>query len=67
MLTYTVQVDFTDRSRNADRTFVTSTRTVTVLADNDTEATLVATQLVTALRADLDGMPVASRILDCLA
>jgi hypothetical protein len=69
--TFTVEVDFTDRTRNADRTFVTFTSTVRVLADTDTQATQMAAQMVAAIRdtafngEQIDGMVIATRLISC--
>lgn len=67
MLTFTVNVTFTDRSRDASGNYVTYTAIVTVLAADDTEATLVACQIAHAIRADLDPMVLGARITDCVA
>lgn len=67
MLTYHVNVTWTDRTRAADGGYVTYLARVTVLADDDTEATLVAAQLAHAIRADLDPMILSTRITDCIA
>jgi len=62
--TFTVRVTYTDRSRHSDRTFVEFYSTVEVLADSDTEATMVASQMVDAIRFDIDGMVIAARVID---
>lgn len=61
---FTVLVDFTDRTRHDDRTFVMSTTAVRVLADDDTEATLVAAQIVAASRGRHDGFVTRTTITD---
>lgn len=59
-LTFTVAVDVdTHRFTNLDTVFVT------VLADDDTDATLLAAQIVGATFPD--DMVLATRILSCIA
>ena len=65
MLTFTVEVDFTDRRRNASG-FVTSTGFVSVLAMTDTDATLTAAQMVDGM-LPADSMVTATRITDIAA
>ena len=64
-LRFSVDVDFTDRTRAADGSFAFDTSRVTVLAATDTEATLTAAQIVGARRANDDGMVIATRIVSC--
>lgn len=59
-LVFTVDVDFTDRTRTAGR-FTTFTHHTTVLADTDHDATLVAAQMVASVIGD-DDMIIATRI-----
>jgi hypothetical protein len=67
-LIFTVQVDYTDRTRTAAGTFTTFSTVVDVLADTDTDATLAAAQMVGAIRDDaIDGMVTATRIVSCVA
>ena len=66
-LTFTVDVTLTDRMRNADGTYRTYLARVTVLAQNDTEARLIAIQMATAIRSDLDVMPLGDRLVDVVA
>jgi hypothetical protein len=61
---WTVEVELTDRSRHADRTFVVFRTTVEVSADTETEARLVAEQMAGAIRHDLDAMVLGSRVLE---
>lgn len=63
-VTYTVDVDVTDRTRRDDGSYVAVTRRVEVAAIDDTEATLVACQLVLAIRSDIDPMVLGARIVD---
>ena len=67
MLTYEVRVILTDRTRDASGGYVTFVALVTVLADNDTEATLTACQMAHAIRADLDPMVLGATITSCIA
>ena len=62
--TYTVDVTYTDRTRAADGSYVTYRSVVTVEADDDTDATRTACQLVHCIRADLDPMVLGSSITD---
>lgn len=64
-LTFDVEVDFTDRTRNSAG-FVTSTAFVTVLAATDVDATLTAAQLV-ADTIPVDSMVTATRITSIVA
>lgn len=64
MDTFTVRVEFTDRSRNEDGSYRTYHATVEVLADSETEATQVASQMAHAIRADLDPMILGARVTD---
>lgn len=64
-LTFTIEVDFTDRRRNAAG-FVTSTGFVSVLAATDTEATLTAVHMTCAF-LPADFMVTATRITDIIA
>lgn len=66
LFTYTVAVQHTDRTRNADGTYRTFTAIVQVLADTDNEATMVACQMTHAIRADLDPMVLGARITDLI-
>lgn len=65
-LTFTVEVDFTDRRRHPAGGFVTSTAFVTVLTDTDTDATLAAAHIV-AGTIPVDFMVTATRITDIIA
>lgn len=60
---YTVEVTWTDRSRTPDGGYRQYTSTVEVMAETDAEASLVACQMVHAIRADLDPMVLGSEIL----
>jgi hypothetical protein len=62
-MTVTVEIEFTDRTRHADRTFVIDTAFAIVEADTETEATLVAHDMTRAL-IPRDSMVTATRILD---
>lgn len=64
-MTYEVLVEFTDR-QVVDGAFKTYPSTVTVTADSDTEATLIAAQMVAAIRCDLSGMVVATTITNLI-
>lgn len=66
-LTYTVEVTFTDRTRDASGGYVTFVAVVTVSAENDTDATLIACQMAHAIRADLDPMVLGATITSCIA
>lgn len=67
MLTYSVDVTYTDRTRAADGSYVEYVARVTVAAEDDTEATLVAAQMAHAIRCDLDPMVLRTTITDCIA
>lgn len=67
MLVFTVQVAHTDRTRTADGRFTTFTTFVDVLADTDVEATMVAAQMVAAIRADIDNMVIATTVVNVVA
>ena len=61
---FTIEVGYTDRSR-ADGAFVSWPCVVTVLAANEVEAHLVASQMVEAIRHEaIDGQVTYSRTLD---
>jgi hypothetical protein len=60
---YEVEVLWTDRTRNDDGGYVSYTARIEVLADTDTEATLVASQMAHAIRADLDPMILSAEII----
>ncbi len=62
-LTFTVEVDFTDRRRHPAGGFVTATAFVEVMADTDTDATLTAAQMVGG-SIPADFMVTATRITD---
>lgn len=64
-----VAVDWTDRSRHADGSFVTWTSFVRVPdGDGDDDPTLVAAQQVGArVVAQFDGMVTATQVTDALA
>jgi hypothetical protein len=60
---FTVEVDYTDRTRADDGDYNVSTRTVEVLAHDEDEASLIGIQLVTAMRDEIGGMPLAARVI----
>lgn len=59
----TVEVEFTNRERHPDRTFVIDTAFAIVEADTETEATLIAHDMTRSL-IPRDSMVTATRILD---
>jgi hypothetical protein len=65
VLTFTVAVDWTDRSRDERRRFIEQTEYVAVLADIDHHATLTAAQMVACVIGD--GMVTRTTIIDCIA
>lgn len=67
-LEFTVEVCYTDRSRTTDGTFTTFTTSVTVLAETDTEARLIAAQMADAIRRDkTDGMVLSATVVGVAA
>lgn len=60
---FTVAVTFTDRTRLPNGRYREFLTHVDVIALSDTEARLVAVQMATAIRADLDVMPLGDRIV----
>lgn len=62
---YTVLVQYTDRTRVGQH-FRAYQTTVHVEAQTDNEATLVAAQMVAAIRCDLDGMVIGTTIQEVL-
>lgn len=62
-MTFDVDVHFTDRTRLADGTYRMFRARVTVDATNDTDATMVATQLAMAVRADLNPMALGANVV----
>lgn len=60
---FTVEVDFTDRTRAEDGTYTTFTRTVNIWAAGNNEATYLAATLVHCLICDIEGMVLATRIV----
>ena len=62
VFTFTVQVDHTDRSRRPDGRYRTFWTFVEVKAPTDTEAVLVAAQMVHTLRPE--GMVLATEIIE---
>lgn len=63
---FTVEVTYTDRTRLLNGRYQTFTSIVEVMAEDDREARLVAVQLVTAIRCDLDVMVLGERVTDCV-
>lgn len=67
-LEFTVAVGHTDRTRTVDGGFTTYTTTVTVFADTDVNARLIAAQMVDAIRRDkVDGMVLSAQIIGVVA
>jgi len=64
-LTFTVEVDYTNRSIVNDR-FAAWTATVVLFAETDQEAMLVAAQMVIG-SISANWMVVATRVVDCIA
>ena len=67
MFVFTVAVFFRRQADNGTTDHPIFTAVVDVMADNDTDATLVAIQQATAIRHHLGVMPVGHRILDMIA
>lgn len=65
-LTFSIEVDFTDRNRHPDRSFVTFRTVVHLLVTTEVEAHLVAAQWVAATRPQ-DFMVIATRTLAIVA
>jgi hypothetical protein len=65
-LTFSIEVDFTDRNRHPDRSFVTFTTVVHLLIATELEAHLVAAHWVAATRPQ-DFMVTATRTLAVIA
>ena len=65
-MVFTVEVTYTDRTRLPDGGYRTFIAVVDVMADSDIDARLVAVQMATAIRCDLDVMPLGDRIV-CVA
>lgn len=63
MLTFAVDVTFTDRSRLDDGTYRTFRTRVTVLATDDVDATQAACQMAHAIRCDLDPMVLGAAVV----
>lgn len=61
--TFRVEVTYTDRSRDAEGRFRTFTTEVEVVAADEVEAIQLAAQMVDAIRARIDGMVTATRIV----
>lgn len=61
---YTITIEYTDRTI-IDGKFRSFFLNPTILADNETEAHLIALQLIGALIEDHDGMVISSRLLPC--
>lgn len=67
MFVFTVRVTHTDRSRTADGHFNKFYTSVEVAADTDIEATLIAAQMASAIRRDIDGMVIGTTIEEVAA
>ena len=65
-LTFSVVVTYTDRTRHPDRRFVTKSTIVTILANTDQEANLLAAQWVDGSRP-YDYMVLGTRTVQVIA